>query len=101
MIALWPWAITPLLTQIYSAPFLAYGIGSLYAARQHGWSEVRIPVIATFVLTLVAFVTSFLHTALFNAANPSTWAWFGGLGLATLGLAVFLSVPRLRSSAPA
>lgn len=101
MIALWPWGITPLLTQIYSAPFLAYGIGSLYAARQHGWSEARIPVIATLVLTSVAFVTSFLHTNLFNVGNPSTWAWFGGLGLAALGLAVFVAIPRLRSSKPA
>jgi hypothetical protein len=101
MIKLWPWAITPLLTQIYSAPFLAYGLGSLYAARQHGWSEVRIPVIATLILTLVAFVTSFLHTPLFNAGNPSTWAWFGGLGLAALCLAAFVAIPRLRSSTPA
>lgn len=101
MIALWPWAITPLLTQIYSAPFLAYGVGSLYASRQHGWSEVRIPVIATLVLTLVAVITSFMHSGLFNAASPSTWVWFCGLGLAALGLAAFVSVPRLRSSAPA
>ena len=101
MIRLWPWSITPLLTQIYSAPFLAYGIGSLYAARQHGWSEVRIPVIATLVLTLVAVVTSFMHVGLFNAANLSTWVWFGGLGLVVAGLAAFVIAPRLRSSAPA
>jgi hypothetical protein len=101
MIRLWPWSITPLLTQIYSAPFLAYGVGSLYASRQHGWSEVRIPVISTLILTLVAVVTSFMHSGLFNASNPSTWVWFCGLGLAALGLAAFVSVPRLRSSAPA
>jgi hypothetical protein len=96
MIGLWPWGITPLLTQIYSAPFLAYGVGSLYAARQHGWSEVRIPVIATLVLTLVAVITSSMHSGLFNAANPSTWVWFCGLGFAALGLAAFVAVPRLR-----
>jgi hypothetical protein len=98
MITLWPWGITPLLTQIYSAPFLAYGVGCLYAARQHGWSEVCIPVIATTVLALVAFAASFLHTATFNAANPSTWVWFCGLGLAALGLAAFIAVPRLRAA---
>ena len=96
MIRLWPWGITPLLTQIYSAPFLAYGLGSLYAARQHGWSEVRIPVIATLVLTLVAVITSSMHSGLFSAANPSTWVWFCGLGFAALGLAAFVAVPRLR-----
>jgi len=96
MIRLWPWSITPLLTQIYSAPFLAYGVGSLYAARQHGWSEVRIAVIATLVLTLVAVITSYMHSGLFSAANPSTWVWFCGLGFAALGLAAFVAVPRLR-----
>jgi hypothetical protein len=98
-IGLWPWGISVLLTQIYSAPFLGYGIGSLYASRQHAWSEVRIPVIATFVLTLVAFGTSFLHSPSFNMANPSTWVWFCGFGAAALGLAAFIAVPRLRTAA--
>ena len=101
MIELWPWGITPLLTQIYSAPFLAYGVGSLYASQQHVWSEVRIPIIATLVLTLVAVVTSFLHSGTFNVANPSTWVWFGGLGLAAFGLAAFTAIPRLRTATPA
>jgi hypothetical protein len=101
MIALWPWGITPLLTQIYSAPFLAYGIGSLYAARQHGWSEVRIPIMATLVLTLVAVVTSFMHGGTFDTANPSTWIWFGSFGFAALALAAFAAIPRLRTATPA
>jgi hypothetical protein len=101
MINLWPWNITLLLTQIYSAPFLAYGVGSLYAARQHGWSEVRIPVIATLMLMLVAVIGSFVHSATFNTANPSTWVWFGGLGSAALALAAFIAIPRLRNTAAA
>jgi hypothetical protein len=101
MIKLWPWNITSLLTQIYSAPFLAYGVGSLYSSRQHGWSEARIPVVATLVLTLVAVVASFVHSGLFNAANPSTWVWFGGLGFAALALAAFTAFPRLRNTATA
>ena len=99
MIRLWPWAITALLAQIYSAPFLAYGAGCLYASRQHGWSEVRIPVAATLVLTLVAVVGSFVHSGLFNIANPSTWVWFGGLGSAAIALAAFIAIPRLRNAA--
>jgi hypothetical protein len=99
MIALWPWRITPLLAQIYSAPFLAYGLGSLYAARQHGWSEVRGPVMAIVVLTAVAVIGSFVHSATFNAVNPSTWVWFGGLGLVAIGLAALAASPRLRSAA--
>jgi hypothetical protein len=101
MIGLWPWNITSLLAQIYSAPFLAYGVGSLYSLWQHGWSEARIPVVATLVLTLVAVVGSFLHSGLFNMANPSTWVWFGALGFATLALTAFTAIPRLRNAATA
>ncbi len=100
MIGLWPWAITALLAQIYSAPFLAYGVGSIYASRQHGWSEVRIPVAATLVLALVAVAGSLAHSGLFNVANPSTWVWFGGLGSAAIALAAFIAIPRLRNAAP-
>jgi hypothetical protein len=34
MSRMWPWAIKVLLAQIYGAPFLSYGLGSLYAARE-------------------------------------------------------------------
>jgi hypothetical protein len=101
MVALWPWRVTLLLAQIYSAPFLAYGLGSLYAARQHGWSEARIPVMAIIMLTSVAVIGSFVHSATFNAANTSTWVWFGGLGLVAIGLAALAANRRLRSAAPA
>jgi hypothetical protein len=57
--------------------------------------------LATLVLTLVAVIGSFLHSGLFNTANPSSWLWFGGLGLAALGLAAFTAIPRLRATAPA
>jgi hypothetical protein len=93
---LWPWAITPMLAQVYSAPFLAYGVGSLYASRQQAWSEIRIPLCATLVLAVTAIVGSLLHLGLFNVANPSTWVWFGGFGLAALALAAFICIPRLR-----
>lgn len=98
LVRLWPWAITPLLAQIYSAPFLAYGVGSLYTLRQRGWGEVRIPVRAILVLTLTAIIGSTLHRGLFDVANLSSWVWFGGLGLAALGLAAFAAVPRLRTT---
>jgi hypothetical protein len=97
MIKLWPWTITPLLAQIYSAPFLAYGIGTLYSSGQRVWSEARIPVIATLVLALVAVVASFLHSGLFKAGNVSTWVWFGGLGLSALAGIAFTAIPRLRN----
>ena len=101
MIKLWPWAITPLLAQIYSAPFLAYGVGSLYASRQLGWSEIRISVLATLMLTFGAIIASLLHIGLFNEAHPSTWVWFGGLGFVSVALAIAAAVPRLRNASHA
>ena len=47
MTGVWPWKITPVLASIYSAPFLSYGVGSLYAAAQSTWAEIRIAVHAS------------------------------------------------------
>jgi hypothetical protein len=78
MTTIWPWAITPLLAQLYSAPFLAYGIGSLYAARQRTWGEVRIVVTTVLVFALGVLVASSLHANLFNPHGLAAWLWFGG-----------------------
>jgi hypothetical protein len=93
----WPWTITPILAHIYGAPFLSYGLGSLYAARQQCWGEVRIVVYATLVFTLGVLLASLLHSALFDFGGPAAWIWFGGFGLATLMLARFGLISRLRS----
>jgi hypothetical protein len=93
----WPWAITPLLAQVYSAPFLSYGLGSLLAARRHDWAEVRIVVYATLVFTLGVLVASLIHAALFNASAPATWLWFGGFALASAALGTFALAPDLRT----
>jgi hypothetical protein len=94
----WPWAITPLVAQIYSAPFLSYGIGSLLAARRRDWPEVRIVVYATLVFTLGVLVASIVHRALFDAYAPATWLWFGGFALVSAGLLAFALVHRLRTT---
>jgi hypothetical protein len=94
--ARWPWAITPLLAQIYSAPFLSFGLGSLLAARQRDWIDVRIVVYATLVFTLGVLIASIIHSALFNVGSPATWLWFGGFGLASAALLVFALSARLR-----
>jgi hypothetical protein len=92
----WPWTITPILAHIYGAPFLSYGLGSLYAARQRRWREVRIVIYATLVFALGVLLASLLHSALFDFGGPAAWIWFGGFGLATTALALFGLVPRLR-----
>jgi hypothetical protein len=101
MTTLWPWNITPVLAHIYSAPFLSYGLGSLYATRQQTWAEVRIVIYATLVFTLGVLIASLLHADLFDFGTVSAWLWFGGFALATLMLALFGSVPALRGKSAA
>jgi len=96
MTALWPWKISSVLAHMYSAPFLTYGLGSLYAARQQTWIEVRIVVYLTLGFALLVLVGSLLHRQLFKFGTPSAWLWFGSFGLAALVLALFSAIPALR-----
>ena len=95
MVSVWPWKITRLLAQIYSAPFLAYGLSSLMLSRLSTWNEIRVVVTATFVFAIGVLLASFIHNALFLFANISTWLWFGGFLLATLILG-FITMQAIR-----
>ena len=99
MVSTWPWKITRLLAQIYSAPFLAYGINSLLISRLETWAEIWVILVGTFVFALGVLAASFLHRALFSAGNPSTWTWFGGFLIATvtLGLLTFRAIQARRT----
>jgi hypothetical protein len=99
MSEIWPWPVAPLVANIYGAPFLAFGLGSLYAARQHAWSEVRIAVIGTLVFALGVLGASLIHAGLFDTRTLSTWLWFGGFGIAALALAAFALSRPLREQA--
>lgn len=96
MTAFWPWKITSILAHIYSAPFLSYGFGSLYAAQQRNWNEARIPAYAILAFTVLVLIASYLHAQLFKFGTPSAWLWFGSFGIATLALALFGGIPALR-----
>jgi hypothetical protein len=93
----WPWAITSLLAQLYGAPILAYGLGSLYAARQRTFVEVEIFLLATCVLAIGVLLASALHLALFTAASAATWVWFLGFGVMAVTQAVALALGRAGS----
>ena len=86
MVNVWPWKITRLLAQIYSAPFLAYGLSSLMLSRRKTWLEVRVAVAATFVFAFGVLVASFIHRELFSFTSPAAGLWFGGFLLATVML---------------
>lgn len=84
MLTVWPWKITRMLAQIYSGPFLAFGLGSLMLSRQRTWSEVRIVAAGFFTLAVGVLLASAIHRSLFTASSPSTLIWFGGFSLVAL-----------------
>lgn len=96
MVAAWPWPITLLLAQLYAAPFLSYGLGSIMLARSQTWSEVRIASASIMMFAAGALLASVIHHQLFSTAAVSAWLWFGGLTLATLMLGL-LSVRAFAS----
>jgi hypothetical protein len=96
MVSVWPWNITRLLAQIYSAPFLAYGLSSIMVSRLGTWEEIRVIVTATFVFAIGVLLASVIHRTLFAPGNLSTWIWFGGFLLATLMLG-WLTVRAIRT----
>jgi hypothetical protein len=95
MVAVWPWKITRLLAQLYSAPFLAYGLSSLMLSRQQTWTEIRVVVTATFVFAFGVLLASFIHRQLFSLMSLSTLLWFGGFLLLTIMLGL-LTIRTLR-----
>ena len=91
MVDVWPWEITPELAQLYSAPFLAFGTGSLLLARMEEWNPMRTGAITMAVFTLGVLTASFIHRNLFSASELPDQLWFGLFALASLS-AIFLSM---------
>ena len=86
MVSHWPWSITPLLAQIYAAPFLAYGVNNLMTSRQKTWREAEVIISGTFVFACGVWLASIMHRQLFDVGRLATWLWFGGFTIATLTL---------------
>ena len=93
MLTVWPWKVTRMLIQIYSGPFLSFGIGSYLLGRQHTWSAIRIVVTGFFVLAFGVLIASTIHRSLFSLANFSTWIWFAGFTIVLIlhGSIIFLN----------
>ena len=78
----WPWPVTSLLAQIYSAPLLSYGIGSLLVARGTV-PEMRVVGLGVGLFAVLALVASAIHLELFAADDPAAWVWFAALVVVT------------------
>jgi hypothetical protein len=85
--SIWPWKISTFLTQVYSGPALAYGVGALVLAARRNWEETLRPALGMTVFALFAILGSLRHLALFTAGSPSEILWFTLLGILSLGSA--------------
>jgi hypothetical protein len=95
MLILWPWSTGRLMLQLYAAPLLSYGIGSFILRRQHGWSEIRLALIAMCVFTGAEFAISLHYLSSLNGPRPSIALWFAWLA-ATTGMLGWLSIMAFR-----
>lgn len=95
MVEVWPWPITVPLAQLYAAPFLSFGIGSLVLSRVPTWRQLRVGITALAVFAAGVLIASALHSSLFSPAEFADLLWFGFFALATV-LAIFLSWRALR-----
>lgn len=99
MVEVWPWRISRLLAQLYSAPFFSYGLGSLLAAYRDRRAETGIILVATLVFAVGVLLASWLHRSLFSAGDVADWLWFLGFGIATVVLGVSSALVLLRRPA--
>ena len=76
MVNAWPWAVTPLLAQIYAGPFLAYGASMLLLAREARPEARRIVLASVLAFAVLALVASLLHLRAFRFDGPAAWLWF-------------------------
>jgi hypothetical protein len=95
MARLWPWAVTPLLAQIYAGPFLAYGASLSLAAREARPEARRIVVASLLAFTLLVLLASLLHERVFHFDAASAWVWFAAFAVAAAVLALRLGNRRL------
>ena len=91
----WPWAITAELAQLYFAPFLSFGIGSLLLGRMDGWARMRTGAATMAVFAIGVLSASLLHRDLFSPDELPDRLWFGLFGAGTLAL-VLISIRSLR-----
>ena len=88
MSTIWPWKVTPVLTQMYAGPLLSYGLGSLLFSRQDKWLGIRAIIPGMFVFTAGTVIVSVMHINLFSITDLADVLWFGSFSLATVMLGV-------------
>jgi hypothetical protein len=90
MAALWPWALPPVLGQVYGCFFLTFAVGAGLAAGEVEPRAIRGFVLATLTLMALVLLVSWLHVDRFKA-EPVTVIWFAAFGLSFLVFAGLLT----------
>jgi len=80
---IWPWHTGRLMLQLYSAPLLAYGIGSFNFARQHTRSEIRLGLVAIGVFTGAELAATVFRVTSLDGPPLSIAIWFAWLAVTT------------------
>lgn len=96
-VTLWPWAMTPPLSQLYSGHFITIAVVSAFAVREPRWDAVRIMVVTIMVLALLVLAVSIVHVDRFTS-TASTVIWFAFFGVQAIGLGALLWRRRARRS---
>ena len=82
-ISLWPWALTPPLSQLYSGFFLTLAVCCWLASREAEWSGARLLTLALALLALLVLAVSGIHLDRFKPGLP-TLIWFALFGAEAL-----------------
>jgi hypothetical protein len=99
--AVWPWAIPPLVAQLYSCFFIAFAVIALLVAQEQRPVLVRNFTITSLALMGFILLASLLYLGRFSGGLTS-WLWFGALiiGIGAFGTALVMQLvaPRQRAS---
>jgi hypothetical protein len=92
----WPWALPPVLGQLYGCFFLTFALGSGLAARESEPRAIQGMLLSSLALMLFVLIASLMHFDRFKP-EPVTWLWFGAFGI---GACAFAAALRPRRTVP-
>lgn len=99
MIAVWPWALTPLTARVVGAMF-TLGLTALLIGREHRWSAVRLILQAQIFMLVMVLVAVGRAWDEFDAGRAATWVFVGGL-VAVIAVSAGWYLSMERRSGPA
>ncbi len=86
MIAVWPWALTPLTARVMGAMFALPGLVGLGIASDRRWSAARVILQAQAFSIGLILIAAMISGSDFNPASAATWLFIGGLSGLLIGI---------------